>query len=451
MKKISLKVKMSLWYTVLVAILLLIFLPISYKLLENSLMANSKSQLLDNFSMVSDYLEHKIPGENNFDKDDFTKHESKKNHQKQMVVVVFNEENKVISGNANEDFKRISPRESEYWRINTKNQEWLVYDRQLMVKDEPYNIRIIKSIQSITTTLNYIKIGFIVSVPIILTSAFGIGLLIARRALRPIYDIANTAQEIEKGDLSLRIPYTEGKDEIATLSNSFNSMVDYLEDAITREQQFSVDASHELRTPLAIILNYSDELLKDNNSNYQEEYQIINDEAVKMKKIISQLLMLARGELNQYNLDIEKVSLNEMINSIVEQMRLFAVKKNIDIEFNNDEPIIVDIDESLWTQLFINLIDNALKYTPDYGKVIIKTKEVDNVVTIIIEDNGVGINKDNLPHIFERFYQVDDSHHSQGVGLGLSLVKWIIEVHKAEIKVESKEGEGTKFIITIKK
>lgn len=448
MKRISLKVKMSLWYTLLVAILLLVFLPTSYFLLSNSLMSNVKAQLKDDFSTVQNDLDRERPDKRDFEKDNFNHREPVSPHEHKIKVVVFNEENEMISSDIEKEIKKLPRLNNEYWQVKINNQDWLVYNKKLRVMNKKYDVRIVKSIQNITSTLNNVKIGLIISVPIILGSAFIIGLLIARRALKPIYDIADTAQEIEAGNRSLRLVNTEGKDEIATLSKSFNSMVDYLEDAITREQQFSVDASHELRTPLAIILNYSDELLKTDN---KEELHIINNEAIKMKKIISQLLMLARGELNQYNLDIELVSLNDMLDSIIEQMRMFAKDKNIKIEFKHAKPIMVNIDESLWTQLFINLIDNALKYTPDNGEIRIETKEKNNLVTITIEDNGIGINEKDLQYIFERFYQVDASHHSQGVGLGLSLVKWIIDIHNAKIDVESQEGKGTKFIISIQK
>lgn len=341
------------------------FLLLSYILLENSLMSNTKAQMKDDYTNVSNNLKIERPREDFFHKDKFNEKDFQQEHKNKMIVVIFNVDYQIISSNADEPFKKLPINRSEYWQINIKNHDWLIYDKNFRTVDNNYTIRIIKSIQDITTTLNYIKIGFIISRPLILASAFGIGLLIARKALRPIYDIVDTAQEIESGDLSLRISNIEGKDEIATLAKSFNSMVDYLEDAIIREQQFSVDASHELRTPLAIILNYSDELIKDSNSKHHEEYQIINDEATKMKKIISQLLKLARGELKQYNLDLEKVNLNEIVESIIEQMKLFAKEKNIQIEFNSKELIEVNIDESLWTQLFINLIDNAIKYTPE--------------------------------------------------------------------------------------
>jgi signal transduction histidine kinase len=279
------------------------------------------------------------------------------------------------------------------------------------------------------------------------------GLFIAHKALKPITKITRTAAEIEKGDLSLRIKGIETKDEVGQLADTFNNMLEHLEIAFKREKQFSSDASHELKTPVSIIISYSEALIASRNKIISEEelnyFKLIHTEGARMNVIISQLLMLARGSEGKYQIEIEKIDLNEIISSVLEQMQEIASESGIALLYESNQEIMCRGDQSLIIQMLFNLIENGIKYGKPGGYVRMSASIEKNATQITIADNGMGISQEELPYIFDRFYRVDKSRDRSGSGLGLSIVKWIVDEHNGKIQVNSAPGEGTTFFIAI--
>lgn len=448
MSRLSIRLKITLWYLLLTVILLSVFLPVLYGLISTSMYTNEEGTLRNIASQVILGCE--------IENDSINWGEGTKLPADASIAIVDVNGNVLVS-NSNLDWISSGPFHAGVIQtITQQGKSWMVYDESLKNENQTMAyVRVCTSLDSVTSFLTKVKIIMIIAAPIFLLIAVLGGLLIAKKALRPISKITGTAAEIEKGDLSLRIGGIDTKDEVGHLARTFNSMLEHLEESFRRERQFSSDASHELRTPVAIIMAYSEALIASKNKNCEstddeiKSLELIRSESEKMNVIISQLLMLARGYEGKYPVEIENIDLNEIISSVVEQMHDLASESNISLQYAPNDELLCMADQSLMTQMLINLIENGIKYGRPGGYVKITAKKENNSMQIVVEDNGIGISKEDLPHIFDRFYRADKSRDRSGTGLGLSIVKWIVDEHNGKITVSGEPGVGTTFSITI--
>lgn len=448
MSKLSIRLKITLWYSLLTVILLSVFLPVLYGLISTSMYTNEEGALRNIASQVILGCE--------IENDRINWGEGTKLPADASIAIVEVDGNVLVS-NSNLDWISSGPFHAGVIQtITQQGKSWMVYDESLKNENQILAyVRVCTPLDSVTSFLIKVKIIMIIAAPIFLLIAVLGGLLIAKKALRPISKITGTAAEIEKGDLSLRIGGIDTKDEVGHLANTFNSMLDHLEVSFRRERQFSSDASHELRTPVAIIMAYSEALIASKNKKCEstddeiKSLELIRSESEKMNVIISQLLMLARGYESKYPVEIENIDLNEIISSVVEQMQDLASESNISLQYAPNDELLCFADQSLMTQMLINLMENGIKYGRPSGYVKITAKKENTSIQIVVEDNGIGISKEDLPNIFDRFYRADKSRDRSGTGLGLSIVKWIVDEHNGKITVSSEPGVGTTFSITI--
>jgi heavy metal sensor kinase len=312
------------------------------------------------------------------------------------------------------------------------------------------------SLQVVVDTLKNFQIILLTAVPVVLLLTALIGRFIARRALKPVAKITQTANDIGSGaNLSQRIPVSEVKDEIGQLALTFNSMMDRLESSFTQMRQFSSDASHELRTPLTVLKGQSELALGKERKpeEYQEVISSNLEEVQYMSKVLEDLFLLSKSDENQIALDCESVDLKSLIEEVCKHAEIIASEKNIKIVIAYLEGLQVYGDPVRLRQMVWNVVVNGIKYTQQGGEVKISVRGKGDGVLIIIQDNGIGISEEDLPLIFNRFYRVDKARSRQegGTGLGLSICKFIVDAHKGSIDIESKLDEGTKFKITLPK
>ena len=312
------------------------------------------------------------------------------------------------------------------------------------------------SLKVVVDTLKNLQIILLTVVPAVLLLTALIGRFIARRALKPVAKITQTAKDIGSGaNLSQRIPVSEVKDEIGQLALTFNSMMDRLESSFTQMRQFSSDASHELRTPLTVLKGQSELALGKQRKpeEYQEVISSNLEEVQYMSKVLEDLFLLSKSDENQIALDFESVDLKSLIEEVCKHAEIIASEKNIKIVIAYLEPVQVYGDPVRLRQMIWNVVVNGIKYTQHDGEVKISVQDKGDGVLIIIQDNGIGISEEDLPLVFNRFYRVDKARSRQegGTGLGLSICKFIVGAHKGNINLESKLGEGTKFKITLPK
>ena len=228
-------------------------------------------------------------------------------------------------------------------------------------------------------------------------------------------------------------------------------MFNRLQNSFEREVQFNSDVSHELRTPISVIMAQS-EYGKDNVSTLSESKDIFNvilKEAQKMSHLVSQLLTLARMDKGHHKLNLNNVNISELSEIIIDSQKGNAETKNITIFSEITPDIYANIDESMMMRVFINLLSNAVTYGKIDGNIHFKLYSQEKILIIEISDDGIGISSEHIDKIWTRFYQVDPSRNSNGAGLGLSMVKWIVEAHNGNISVTSEVGKGTVFTIQI--
>ncbi|MGO8765003.1 MAG: sensor histidine kinase [Limisphaerales bacterium] len=286
---------------------------------------------------------------------------------------------------------------------------------------------------------------------IILMTAGGYWLI--RRALAPVEQVTRAAERITQHNLDERLPVSNTGDELERLSISLNRMIVRLNDAFQNSKRFVADASHELRTPLTILRGELETMAEDPRLGleWRERAASLLEETERLSRIVEQLFTLSRLDAGEAQTEWSEFDLAELARSTAEQMNLLAEDKGISISCAATEPVSVEGDRARLKQVVVNLLDNAIKYTPKNGVIQMRIHAANGHAVLEVEDNGMGIAADALPHVFERFYRVDRtrSGESEGAGLGLSIVKSIATAHGAEVGVTSIPNVGTRFSVKL--
>ena len=299
------------------------------------------------------------------------------------------------------------------------------------------------------TRTNLLSTMLVISVVAVLLAGIGSWVVLGR-ALSPLESITDTVDQINRADdLSRRIPYhDETDDEIGEMVVSFNQTLERLESLFTSQQRFLADVSHELRTPLTVIKGNVD-LMRRMKEADEESLSSIDQEAGRLTRLVGGLLMLAQAESGKLALNFAPVELDLLLTEVFTEMRILARSK-VQIHLNDIDQVMVNGDRDRLKQVFLNLISNAIQYTPAGGEIFLSIRKLGDQARVIVRDTGPGIPAEDLPHIFDRFYRAEKSRtrsKTSGFGLGLSIAHWIVEHHGGQIKVESKEGKGTTFVI----
>jgi len=297
--------------------------------------------------------------------------------------------------------------------------------------------------------------NFLFITPLALLISIIGGWFLAHKSLKPVDELTKTAKEITAQNLSRRLPTNRVDDELGRLTEQFNDMISRLQASFAQIQQFSADASHELRTPLTIMRGEIEVALRNQrlSKDSRELLASINDELIRLSSIVESLMILVKSDTGRLVFNMQPIALDAFIEQLYEETNVLAESKKIQVKLEHSQPIRIHGDAVRLKQLFLNLIDNALKYTPPRGQVtLILTKEERHAV-FAVRDNGIGIPRKDLIKIFERFYRVERSHESMedagGSGLGLSIAKWITEAHQGSIEVKSREGKGSTFTVRL--
>jgi heavy metal sensor kinase len=305
----------------------------------------------------------------------------------------------------------------------------------------------------VVDTLATLLLVLAVAYPITLVAASFGGVFLASRALSPIDGLTRLARRITAEDLSQRLNMRLPDDEVGRLARTFDDMIARLEDAFRRQRQFTADASHELRTPLTAVKGQVEVALQKERSPeaYRQVLQAVNEEVERLIRLVGSLLTLARADAGQIPVAFETVNLGGVVAGAVEQVHPAASQRGVELKVVSSPAVTLQADEDLLLQLLLNLLDNAIKYTPAGGQVTVGWNVRGRQVELWIGDTGIGIADEHLPRLFDRFYRVDKarSRAEGGTGLGLSICRWIAEVHGGSISVESTPGQGSTFTIRL--
>jgi heavy metal sensor kinase len=345
------------------------------------------------------------------------------------------------------DQPRSQDLQTDYGRIRIANS--LVSS----AAGQAYLLQVGASLESMDRALARFLTLLLVGVPAGLIVAFLAGRWMAGVALAPLSRLAAAARTIDIADLRQRLPVRGADDELDGVASAFNDTLARLEQAVGEMRQFSAALAHELRTPLTALRGEIEMAMLQPRSGEETGRRLASqlEEIDKLKRLIDRLLTLARAEAGEIPLARDRVDLGAMSASLVDQLELVAQAKTIALERRIDDEVIVEGDARWLERLLLNLIDNALKFTSEGGRVVIHLRRDGDVAAIEVCDTGVGMAPAVVPHIFERFFRADLARSSatEGVGLGLSLAKWIVQRHNGRIDVESQPGKGSTFTVRL--
>jgi heavy metal sensor kinase len=343
-------------------------------------------------------------------------------------------------------YETSSPMHGSAWRTLT----FAARDARMQ-----YVIQVAMSLKPVTETLRRLALTLLLSVPLLLAVLTLFGYFFIRSAFQPVRRMVATVRSIRADDLSRRVADVESPDEIGELAATFNATLGRIERAFDEVRQFSSDAAHELKTPLTALRGEMEVALRKDRepAEYRAVLESGLEEAAKLERIVDDLLLLARTDASSSMLMNEPVALDEVVLEAHEETCMLAERMRVSLVLNKVDQVAIKGNAMLVRRLLVNLIDNGIKYNRPGGTVSV-TLELEpggNEARLVVEDTGIGIPAESLPHLFNRFYRVDKARSRDvgGTGLGLAIVKRMAEAHGGTVAVESKPGVGSKFTIVL--
>ena len=450
MKNMSIKKRVTLYYAlVLISISLVVSIVLSFSIVQQVNII-TKDTLMhavqDSFENV-DYDNQIIEIDNDFD-----------NYVKGVTLLVYTEDGDLIKGSVPSTFPSYTPLEvSDYREIRTDTHIWLVYDLyQVYENGQGLWVRGIYALDDATATVSAINRILMILLPMILLLAIFAGHRITKRAFDPITELTKGANSIQNGgDLTKRLPQGRNKDELYALTETLNDMIGRLEEAFQSEKEFTSDVSHELKTPLAVILAECEYILQDDRDpeEYRESLETIEKQTRRTMSMVQQLLQISRTFNKDTQIEKESFNLSMLAESISEELSYVAEEQRIVLRSAIQPDIEITADETLIMRVMMNLLTNSMKYRRDIPDSFVKLtlQQSDDFVEIAVTDNGIGIAEEEIENIFKKFYKVDRARKREGesFGLGLAMVKWIVDAHDGNILVDSKPGEGSTFTVIL--
>lgn len=303
-------------------------------------------------------------------------------------------------------------------------------------------------LQNVSAATRELRNLMITTIPFVVLIALVGGYWISRRALAPVDEITQVARSISAQNLSARLPVIKTGDELQRMSEAWNDVLARLESALKRIRDFTADASHELRTPVALIRTTAELALRKNRDEetYRKALRDIQEHAERMSELTESLLTLARADAIGGELALVETNLIPLVEESVGQVAPLAEEKGVVLQsFLPSEPARAKVNGVAIRRLLVILIDNAVKYTPANGKIVVSMVLVDGQYRLSVADTGIGIEANKLPHVFERFYRADPARSTRGAGLGLPIAQLIAEAHGTSIQAESRLGAGSTF------
>lgn len=443
MRKCSIKMKVTLWYTGILSVILILITAavIVYTNMTGLLATEEEVQ-----GAVTGFV-----GNIRFKDDTYYLDGDIEFYNDGVMFCVYDENGNLLYGSLPVDFPAQTTLQSNTARIvENHDKEWMVYDGVY-----PYGqgkalwVRGLTSIHSVESFLSTVRKILLIIFPGLVLLIGLVGYFMTKRALKPVDEICERADKISGGDdLTQRLPLPKVQDEMYHLTVKFNEMFERLQKSFEKEKQFASDASHELRTPVAVLISQCEYLLEHGEltEDQRQEVEVIMRQAKKMSSLVSQMLMIAREERMADPSQFEDVDMGMLAEIVAEELEFAAAEKEISIHVDVQEQQFIRGDQTLLMRFLMNLIQNAILYGKRGGNIWIRIAEEDGKIQGEVRDDGIGIGKEHLDKIWDRFYRADPSRSKEeGTGLGLPMVRWIAKVHNGEIHVESLLGMGSRF------
>lgn len=439
----TLKSRLVLLHTGLMAFVVCVVLALLFSISSHEIIANVENMLEERVAETVEDIEYEN-GHLEFDSDLMTLEHG-------IYLSVYDSSSfDLLYGRIPYGFAYDLPFESGNLRkVAAAEKDYYVFDMEQNIENQyTVLVRGIVSISDAEQDFRYTMHLALILLPLLIFLTAVCGYLLSRRALYPVAQITKTVQNIQKEkDLSKRINLGNGSDEIYTLAKTFDALLDTIDTGMQREKQFTNDVAHELRTPVSVVLMQCEELLQGDHLDDEgrRAVSLIHRKVKSISDMISQLLLLSRADQGREKINLEQVNFSELVEMVAEEFTDIAGEKNIKIQTEIEPDLSLTADQTLMIRLIGNLLENAVNYGNPGGHIWISAWKADHSLHLCVKDDGIGISPQDLPHIWDRFYQADPSRNTESSGLGLSMVKWIAEAHHGRISVSSALGKGTSF------
>jgi heavy metal sensor kinase len=456
--RIPLRLRLSIWYTFALGFILLLFAAFVYFQVRRTLIGqvDAALNLAANQALIGvretdgrfsfQTAEGGPPALGNL-RDDF------------IIYLLAADETVLDTLSAENEIPDFTGQTAGYDTVTGLGESWRVYRQPFELAGFSGWIQVVQELDPVNAALAGLQAQILAGLPPALLLAGLGGYFLASRALRPIDAITRTAQSISAGDLERRLNYRGPADEVGRLAQTFDSMLNRLQASFARERRFTGEAAHELRTPLTALKGRIGVTLSRPRpaADYQETLVEMEEQVNRLIRLSGDLLFMARLDQGQFLPKRDQIGLADFMGAVVDHVRPPAEAKGIILaeEIPDGAAVVGDMD--LLIRLFLNLLDNAVKYTPEYGRVTIQAAAQAGFIRVTIRDTGPGIAAEHLPYLFDRFYRVesDRSRSSQdgrggGTGLGLAIAHEIVRMHDGRLWVESEVGVGTVFVVEIR-
>lgn len=459
MRQLGLRTQLTLIFSFVFAVILILVAGISYRILKFRLNVNVRQELRERAAGLRGYLHFKN-GKPVFDYDSGDPDEAFFVESNTRYYQIFDHSTGELIDQSHEldlldmdtDPANVrAVREQKMFSETEAGSIHLLFHNELIrgPGGKTYLIQIGARQDLTDAALKQFLLITVFVVPVGLAVAALASWWMAGRALQPVNLLTQAAKEIGISDLDRRLPVQGTGDELDRLSITFNDMFSRLSKAIGEMKQFTASISHELRTPLTALRGEAEVMLLEHHS-VQEYRRVLAsnlEEYERLARLINRLLTIARAESGEISMKLERIDLSRLASYLVEQLEPVAASKKVSLRIQSDEEVWMDVDREWMETAILNLVDNAIKYTPEEGSILVIARNLEDKAVLEIRDTGIGMSPETLPHIFERFYRADPSRNasSEGAGLGLTLVRWIVEQHKGRIEVKSEPGKGSCF------
>ncbi len=472
----SVRARLTVWYSVALGIVLVLLAVVSYLIYQRNITQRTDANLAELANAFATTFQTELPDQPGVEQVKAAARESMMEHLfRDTVFVILDENGKVLisslelstSGSSHErltddifatrEFHAVAvqgdSRPSYGRKIPGGRDGLLPYARTLPAGEKSYKLLLLQSMHSQAEMLEDIRNTFLLVIPVALLLASAGGYFLARKSFAPVAAMATQARSMGAANLQTRLAVANQRDELGQLALSFNQLLDRLEESFERQKRFIADASHELRTPVAILRGETEVTLSRPDRSpgeYRETLEILRDESQRLARIVEDLFTLTRADAGEYTLAANHLYLDELAADVLRRARSLALAKEITLKSEIATDLPLHADEALLKRMLLNLLDNAIKYSPKGGTITLDCQRRGDDYVVSVTDTGEGIPAELQQRVFERFFRANKARSRQegemgGAGLGLSIARWIAEAHHGRLELIRSDATGSTF------
>ncbi|HEY1467778.1 MAG TPA: heavy metal sensor histidine kinase [Candidatus Acidoferrum sp.] len=472
----SVRARLTVWYTLALALVLILLAALTYVLYERNSSQRTDSNLVELADAFATTFNAEMEDQSSPEAVKDAAREAMIEHRfRDTIFVILGSDGNVLLSTldlpaaspsperigpevfASKPFRELAATAGSYPRglrtIRAGRESFRGYARRVELAGRHYTLVVLQSLHPQHEMLEDVRDTFLWAIPIALVLASVGGYFLARKSLAPVAAMATQARGMGAANLHDRLAVLNPRDELGQLAVTFNQLLARLEESFERQKRFMADASHELRTPVAILHGETEVTLSRADRSpeeYRETLGILKDESQRLARIVEDLFTLTRADAGQYPLQLQSAYLDELAADVMRRARTLAMAKKITLSATIEPELPIEADEALLRRMLLNLLDNAIKYSPEGGQISLECRRQGDDYTLSVSDTGTGIPVELQTRIFERFFRADKARSraegdSGGAGLGLSIARWIAEAHHGRLELTKSDAKGTTF------